>query len=188
MEKEIVNEVQEAQRVPYRIRPRRNTPRHMLIKLTKTKHKKRILKAAREKQQFTYKGNTIRLTVDFSAETLNTKRECQVILIILKGKKNLQPRLLKLARISLKINGEIISFTDKQKLRECTITKITADGVCSHEIKRCLLFGRKVMTNLDSIFKTRDITLSTKVHLVKAMIFPAVMYGCESWTIKKAEH
>ena len=67
-------------------------------------------------------------------------------------------------------------------------SKIPADGGCSHEIKRCLLFGRKVMTNLDSIFKTRDITLSTKVHLVNAMVFPGVMYGSESWTIKKAEH
>ena len=66
-------------------------------------------------------------------------------------------------------------------------SKITADGDCSHEIKRCLLFGRKVMTNLDSILKSRDITLSTKVHLVKAMVFLVVMYGCESWTVKKAE-
>ena len=66
-------------------------------------------------------------------------------------------------------------------------SKITADGDCSHEIKRCLLLGRKVMTNLDSILKRRDITLPTKVHLVKAMVFPGVMYGCESWTIKKAE-
>ena len=66
-------------------------------------------------------------------------------------------------------------------------SKITADGDCSHEIKRCLLLGRKVMTNLDSIFKSRDITLLTKVHLVKAMVFPVVMYGFESWTIKKAE-
>ena len=66
-------------------------------------------------------------------------------------------------------------------------SKITADGDCSHKIKRCLLLGRKVMTNLDSILKSRDITLPTKVHLVKAMIFPVVMYGCESWTIKKAE-
>ena len=65
--------------------------------------------------------------------------------------------------------------------------KITADGDCSHEIKRHLLLGRKVMTNLDSIFKSRDITLPTKVHLVKAMVFPLVMYGCESWTVKKAE-
>ena len=67
-------------------------------------------------------------------------------------------------------------------------SKITADGYCSHEIKRHLLLGRKVMTNLDSIFKSRDITLPTKVHLVKAMAFPIVMYGCESWAIKKAEH
>ena len=66
-------------------------------------------------------------------------------------------------------------------------SKITADGDCSHEIKRCLLLGRKVMTNLDSILKSRDITLLTKAHLVKAMVFPVVMYGCESWTIKKAE-
>ena len=66
-------------------------------------------------------------------------------------------------------------------------SKITADGDCSHEIKRCLLFRRKVMTNLDSILKSRDITLPTKVRLVKAMVFPVVMYGCESWTMKKAE-
>ena len=66
-------------------------------------------------------------------------------------------------------------------------SKITADGDCSHEIKRCLLLGTKVMANLDSILKSRDITLPTKVHLVKAMVFPVVVYGCESWTIKKAE-
>ena len=67
-------------------------------------------------------------------------------------------------------------------------SKITADGDCSHEIKRRLLLGRKVMTNLDSILKSRDIILPTKVHLVKAIVFPVVMYGCESWTVKKAEH
>ena len=67
-------------------------------------------------------------------------------------------------------------------------SKITADGDCTHEIKRCLLLGRKVMTNLDSVLKSSNITLSTKVYLVKAMVFPVVMYGCESWTIKKAEH
>ena len=67
-------------------------------------------------------------------------------------------------------------------------SKITADGDCSHEIKRCLLLGRKVMTNLDSILKSRNITFLTKIHLVKAVVFPVVMYGCESWTIKKAEH
>ena len=68
------------------------------------------------------------------------------------------------------------------------VSKITADGDFSHEIKRCLLLGRRVMTNLDSILKNKDITLSAKVHLVKAMVFPVVMYGCESWTVKKAEH
>ena len=67
-------------------------------------------------------------------------------------------------------------------------SKITADGDCSHEIKRCLLPGRNIMTNLDSILKSRDITLSTKVRLVKVMVFPVVMYGCENWTVKKAEH
>ena len=75
--------------------------------------------------------------------------------------------------------------------KQCQIlflgSKITADGDCSHEIKRRLLLGRKVMTNLDGIFKSRDITLPTKVHLVKVMVFPVVMYGCESWTVKKAE-
>ena len=67
-------------------------------------------------------------------------------------------------------------------------SKITADGDCSHEIKRCLFLGRKAMTNLDSVLKSRDITLLTKIHLVKAMVFPVVMYGCESWTIKRTEH
>ena len=68
------------------------------------------------------------------------------------------------------------------------VSKITADGDCSHEIKRCLLLARKTMTNLDSILRSRDITLLTKAHLVKSMVFPVVMYGCESWTIKKTEH
>lgn len=122
MEKEIVNQLQETQRVPYRINPRRNMPRHILIKLTKTKHKERILKAAREKQQVTYKGNPIYLTADLSAETLQARREWQDIFKVLKGK-NLQPRLLYLARISFKIDGEIKSFSDKQKLREFSTTK-----------------------------------------------------------------
>ena len=91
-EKGIVSQVQEAQRVPYRINPRRNTPRHILIKLTKTKHKERILKAGREKQQVTYKGNPIHLTTDLSAETLQARREWQDIFKVLKGKKQ-QPRL-----------------------------------------------------------------------------------------------
>ena len=122
MGKEIVNQVQEVQRVPYRINPRRNMPRHILIKLTKTKHKERILKAAREKQQVTYKGNPTRLTADLSAETLQARREWQDIFKVLNGK-NLQPRLLYPARISLQIDGEIKSFSDKQKLREFSTTK-----------------------------------------------------------------
>ena len=122
MGKEIVNQVQEAQRVPYRINPRRNMPRHILIKLTKTKHKERILKAAREKQQVTYKGNLICLTADLSGETLQARREWQDTFKVLKGK-NLQPRLLYPARISFKIDGEIKSFSDEQTLREFSITK-----------------------------------------------------------------
>ena len=87
--------------------------------------------------------------------------------------------------ISWQIDGETVeTVTDFIFL----VSKITADGGCSHEIKRCLLLGRKAMTNLDSIFKSRDITLLSKVRLVKAMVFPVVMYGCESWTIEKAEH
>ena len=116
MKKEIVNQVQEAQRVPYRINPRRNTPRHILIKLTKTKYKERIFKAAREKQQVTYKGNPICLTAEFSAETLQARKEWQYTFKVLTGK-NLQPKLLYPARISFKIDGEIKSFSDKQMLR-----------------------------------------------------------------------
>ena len=85
---------------------------------------------------------------------------------------------------SWEIDGETVETVSDFILGD---SKINANGDCSHEIKRRLLLGRKVMTNLDSIFKSRDITLSTKVHLVKAMVFPVVMYGCESWTVKKAE-
>ena len=97
-------------------------PRHILMKLTKTKYKERILKAAREKQQVTYKGNPIYLKADLSAETLQAIREWQDIFKVLKGK-NLQPRLLYPARISFKTDGEIKSFSDKQKLREFSTTK-----------------------------------------------------------------
>ena len=83
------------------------------------------------------------------------------------------------------IDGETVETVSDLILRG---SKITADGDCSHEIKRCLLLGRKAMNNQDSLLKSRDITLPTKVHLVKAVIFPVVMYGCKSWTIKKAEH
>ena len=86
---------------------------------------------------------------------------------------------------SWEIDGETVEIASDFILGG---SKITADGDCSHEIKRCLLLGGKILTNLDSILKSRDITVPTKVHLVKAMVFPVVMYGCESWTIKKAEH
>ena len=89
---------------------------------------------------------------------------------------------------SWEIDGETVATVADFFLRGQGASKITADGDCSHEIKRRLLLGRKVMTNLDSILKSRDITLPPKVHLVKAMVFPVVMYGCESWIIKKAEH
>ena len=92
--------------------------------------------------------------------------------------------------VSAHITAWQIGGETMETVRDLTFggSKITADDDCSHEIKRRLLLGRKVMTNLDSIFKSRDITLPTKVHLVKAMVFPVVMYGCESWTIKRAEH
>ena len=122
VEKEIVNQVQEAQRVPYRINLWRNRPRHILIKLTKIKHKERILKATREKHQVTYKENPMCVTADLSAETLQARREWQDIFKVLKGK-NIQPRLLYPARISFKIDGEIKSFSDKQKLREFSTSK-----------------------------------------------------------------
>ena len=86
---------------------------------------------------------------------------------------------------SWEIDGETVETVSDFILG---VSKITADGDCSHEIERCLLLGRKVMSNLDSILKSRDITLSAKVHLVKAMVFPVVMDGCESWTVRKAEH
>ena len=120
--KEIATKVQETQRVPNRINPRRNTPRHILIILRKIKHKEKILKAAREKQQITHKGIPIRATADLSIGTLQARREWQGILKVMK-EKNLQPRLLYLARISFKYEGEIKSFTDKQKLRELSTTK-----------------------------------------------------------------
>ena len=138
METEVVNQVQEAQRVPYRISPRRTTPRHILIKLTKTKHKERILKAAREKQQVTCKGNPTRLTADLSVKTLQARREWQNILKVLQ-RKNLQPRLLYPARISFKMDGEIKSFSDKQKLREFSTTKSALQQI----LKELLQAGNK---------------------------------------------
>ena len=98
---------------------------------------------------------------------------------------------LNIQKTKIMASGPITSWQiDGKTVRDFILggSKITADGDCSHEIKRCLLFGRKAMTNLDSILKSRDIILPTKVHLVKAMVFPVIMYGCESWTRKKAEH
>ena len=101
---------------------------------------------------------------------------------------------LNIQKTKIMASGPITSWQVRGKTMETVInfiflgSKITADSDCSHEIKRCLLPGRKVMKNLDSILKSRDITLPIKVHLVKAMVFPVVMYGCESWTIKKAQH
>ena len=122
MGKEIVNQVQEAQRVPYRINPRRNTPRYILTKLSNIKYKEKILKAARERQQITYKGIPIRSTADLSAEILQARREWQDIFKVMTGR-NLQPRLLYTARISFRFDREIKIFTDKQKLREFSTTK-----------------------------------------------------------------
>ena len=122
MGKEIVNQVQEAQRVPYRINPRRNMPRHILMKLSKIKYKEKILKAAREKQQITYKGLPIRLTADLSAGTLQARREWEDIFKLMKGK-NLQQRLLYPERISFRFDRQIKIFTDEQKLREFSTTK-----------------------------------------------------------------
>ena len=119
---EIATQVQETQRVPNRINPRQSTPRHILIKLMKIKHKEQILKTAREKQQMTHKEIPIRITADFSIETLQARRGWQGILKVMK-EKSLQPRLLYPARISFKYEGEIESFTDKQKLREFSTIK-----------------------------------------------------------------
>ena len=101
---------------------------------------------------------------------------------------------LNIQKTKIMASGPITSWQIDGKIVETVAdfiflgSKITADGLCSHEIKRHVLLGRKVMTNIDSIFKSRDLTLPTKIHLVKTMVFPVVMYGCENWTIKKAEH
>ena len=122
MGKEITTQMQEIQSVPNRINPRQSIPRHILIKLTKIKHKQQILKAASEKQQITHKGISIRIIADLSLETLQTRRAWQDILKVMKGK-NLQPRVLYPARILFRYEGETKSFPDKQKLREFSTTK-----------------------------------------------------------------
>ena len=128
--------------------------------------------------------------------TLMAESEEELKCLLMKVKEESEKLGLKLNIQKTKImaSSPIISWQIDEEIVETVAdfiyggSKITAEGDCSHEIKRRLLLGRKVMTNLESIFKSRDITLPTKVHLVKAMVFPVVMYGCESWTIKKAEH
>ena len=142
-----------------------------------------------------------------AGRNINNLRNADDITLVVESEKELKSLLMKVKEESekagLKLNIQKMKITASSpitswKINEKTIatmtdfiflgSKITADGDCSHKIKRHLLLGRKVMTNLDSILKSRDITLSIKVSLVKAMVFPVVMYGCESWTVKKAEH
>ena len=119
-----------------------------------------------------------------------SEEELKSILMKVKEESEKVGLKLNIQETKIMASGPITSWEkDVETVSDFTFlgSKITADGDCSHEIKRRLLLRRKVMTNLDSIFKNRDITLPTKVHLVKAMVFPVVMYGCESWTVKKAE-
>ena len=122
LEKEIDMQLQEAQRIPKKLDPRRKTPRHIIIKLAKIKDKERILKATREKQRITYKGVPIRLSVDFSEETLQARRDWKEVFQVMKGK-DLCPRLLYPAKLSFRMEGQIKCFPDKVKLKEFTITK-----------------------------------------------------------------
>ena len=123
-----------------------------------------------------------------------SKEELKSFLIKVKEKSEKTGLKLNIQKRKIMASGPIISWQVDGETMEIVTdfiflgSRITADGDCSHEIKRCFLLRRKVMTNLDSVLKSRDITLPTNVHLVKAMVFPVVMYGCESWTIKKAEH
>ena len=137
-----------------------------------------------------------RLPCSWDSPGKNTGVGCYFLLQCMKVKEESEKVGLKLNIQKTKImaSDSITSWeTDEETVETVSDfifggSKITAEGNCSHEIKRRLLLGRKVMTNLDSIFKSRDITLPTKVRIVKAMVFPVVMYGCESWTVKKAEH
>ena len=136
--------------------------------------------------------------IKIAGRNSNNLRYADDTSLVAESKEELKSLLMKVKEESEKV-GLKLNIQKMKIMESCPITsweidggilggfKITADGDCSHEIKRRLLLGRKVMANLDGIFKTRDITLPTKVHLVKAMVFPVVMYGCESWTVKKAE-
>ena len=128
--------------------------------------------------------------VDVTILMAESKEELKSLLMKVKEKSEKVDLKLNIQKTKIMASGPITSWQiDGETVRDFILggSKITADGDCSHEIKRCLLLERKPMTNLDSILKSRDITLPTKVHLVKAMVFPEVMYGCESWTVKKAE-
>ena len=138
------------------------------------------------------KSNNLRYTDDTTL-MVESEEELESLLMKMKEKCEKVGLKLNIQKTKIMASSPITSYQIDGETME-TVTgyfggsKITADGDCSHEIKRCLLLGRKVMTNLESILKSRDTTLPTKVYLVKAMVFPVVMYGCESWTIKKAEH
>ena len=132
--------------------------------------------------------NNLRYTNDTTL--MAESKELKSLLMKVKEENEKVDLRLNIQKTKIMTSGPITSWKiDGETVADFVFmgSKITADGDCSHEIKRCLLLGRKVMTNLDSILKSRDITLPTKVHLVKAMVFPVVMYGCESWTVKKAE-
>ena len=142
--------------------------------------------------------------IKFAGRNINNLRYADDTTLMAESKEELKSLLMKVKEESEKVglkpniqktkimaSGPITSWEiDGETVSDFIFlsSKVTADDDCSHEIKRCLLLGRKVMTNLDSIFKSTDITLPTKVRLVKAMVFPVVMHGCESWTVKKAEH
>ena len=135
----------------------------------------------------------ISITSDDTTLMAESEEELKSLLMKMKVKSEKVGLNFNIQKMKIMASGPITSWEIDRETVETVSdfiflgSKITADGDCSHEIKRCLLLGRKVMRNLDSIFKSRDITLPTKVCLVKAMVFPAVMYGCESWTVKKAE-
>ena len=132
-------------------------------------------------------------SADDTTLTAESEEELKILLMKVKEESGKVGLKLNIQKMKIMASGPITSWEIDGETVETVAdfiflgSKITADGDCSHEIKRCLLLGRKVMTNLDSILKSRDITLPSKVHLVKAMVFPVVMYGCENWTIKKAE-
>ena len=129
--------------------------------------------------------------IKIAGRNINNLRYADDAILMAESEEELKSLLMKVKeeseKVGLKLNIQKTKIMASGPITSWEIDGETADGDCSHEIKRRLLLGRKVMTNLDSIFKSRDITLPTKVHLVKAMVFPVVMYGCESWTVKKAE-